>query len=54
MVNDEDKLYIHALHDREAKLEYYQKEQAKERNKFSDALQANTMSKKIFYLIYRN
>ena len=52
LVLNEDKLYIHALHDRESKLEYYQKEQAKERNRFSDAMQGNIKSKNYFIIYF--
>lgn len=45
LVSSEDNLYKKALYDREQKLMFYQKEQAKERNKFSDAMQGNTLSK---------
>lgn len=41
VISDEDKLYKAALHDREVKLMDYQKEQIKEKTKFSDALQGN-------------
>ena len=43
--NDEDSLYKKAVHDREVGLARFQNETLKERNKFSDALQASTLSK---------
>ena len=46
IINDhEDSLYKKAVHDREVGLARFQNETLKERNKFSDALQASTLSK---------
>lgn len=45
LVQNEDNLYKQALHDREQKLEFYQHEESREQNKFSDNLQKANISK---------
>ena len=52
LVSSEDELYKKVLHDREQKLMFYQKEQAKERNRFSDTLQQSSQCSKSKFMIY--
>ena len=47
---DEDKQFKQAVHDREVGLARFQNETLKERNKFSDALQASTISKNLILI----
>ena len=42
----EDKEFKKAVHDRERALNYFQQQDSKERNKFSDALQGNSLKPK--------